>query len=188
MDDHLQHLRTVLQLLRDNHLYAKMSKCIFARTELEFLGHILSGDGLQVDPKKTSAVADWPVPRDISQLRSFLGMANYFRKFLHHFAQRTMPLTRLLRKVNAAVWHWTPDSQAAFDDIKHALTTAPSLALPVFFLLSFLFFGRSLTCQPYLPSQQYQRTAKGNLWDKGIHSTTHNGGSCFAMASDPYVT
>jgi len=97
MDEHLQHLRTVLQLLRDNHLYAKMSKCTFARTELEFLGHILSGDGLRVDPKKTSAVADWPVPRDIPQLRSFLGMANYFRKFLHHFAQCTMPLTRLLR-------------------------------------------------------------------------------------------
>ncbi len=145
MDEHLQHLRTVLQLLRDNHLYAKMSKCVFARTELEFLGHILSGDGLRVDPKKTSAVADWPVPRDISQLRSFLGMANYFRKFLHHFAQRTMPLTRLLRKENAAVWRWTPDSQAAFDDIKHALTTAPVLALPVFFFF-FSFFWE----KPYM--------------------------------------
>ena len=94
--EHLQHLRDCLATnCGTTTLYAKMSKCAFARTELEFLGHILSGDGLRVDPKKTSAVADWPVPRDISQLRSFLGMANYFRKFLHHFAQRTMPLTRL---------------------------------------------------------------------------------------------
>ena len=118
----------VLQWLRDNHLYAKMSKCLFSRTELEFLGHILHGDGLRVDPKKTSAVADWPVPKDVSQLRSFLGMAEYFKKFIHHFAQRTMPLTRMLRKVNIATWQWTPESQAAFEDLKDALTTAPVLA------------------------------------------------------------
>ena len=127
--EHLEHLRTVLQSLRDNHLYAKMFMCIFARTELEFLGHILSGDGLRVDPKKTSAVADWPVRKDVSQLRSFIGMANYFRMFIEHFAQKSMPLAHMLRKVNIANWQWTLEYQTAFDDIKHALTTAPVLAL-----------------------------------------------------------
>ena len=108
-----------------------MSKCVFARSELEFLGHILSTDGLRVDPKETSAVADWPVPKDIPQLRSFLGMANCFRKFIEYFALRTLPLTRMLRKDSIAAWEWTPESQAAFEDIKHALITAPVLALPV---------------------------------------------------------
>ncbi len=130
MAEHIEHLKVVLQLLRDNHLYAKMSKCTFARSELEFLGHILSKDGLRVDPRKTSAVADWPIPQDISQVRSFLGMANYFRKFIYHFAQRTLPLTRMLRKESIVNWQWTSECQKAFEDIKHALTTAPVLALP----------------------------------------------------------
>ena len=73
MDDHLHHLRTVLQSLRDNHLYAKMSNCNVARTELEFLGHILSGNGLRVDPRKTSAVANWPVPWDIFTAQVLFG-------------------------------------------------------------------------------------------------------------------
>ena len=89
---------TVLQLLRDNQLYAKMSKCTFAQPELEFLGHVLGRDGLRVDPRKTAVVAEWPVPRDLSQLRSFLGMANYFRKFIQNYAQRTLVLTRMLRE------------------------------------------------------------------------------------------
>jgi len=109
MAEHIEHLKAVLQLLRDNHLYAKLSKCTFARSELEFLGHILSKDGLRVDPKKTSAVADWPIPQDISQVRSFLGMANYFRKFIYHFAQRTLPLTRMLRKESIVNWQWTSE-------------------------------------------------------------------------------
>ena len=109
-----------------------MSKCTFAQPELEFLGHKLGRDGLRVDPRKTSSVAEWPAPQDVSQLRSFLGMANYFRKFIHHYAQRTLVLTRLLRKDRIGRWEWSPECQAAFEDIKHALTTAPVLALPDF--------------------------------------------------------
>lgn len=90
--EHAEHLRVVLHLLRDNHLYVKLSKWTFARSELGSLGHILSKNGLKADPKKTSVVAKWPVPQDISQLRSLLGMANYFKKFVWHIAQR---LTRL---------------------------------------------------------------------------------------------
>ena len=130
--EHAEHLRAVLQLLREHELHAKMSKCTFAQPELEFLGHILGRDGLRVDPRKTAAVAAWPVPRDVSQLRSFLGMANYFRKFIDHSAQRTLVLTRLLRKDRIGSWQWSPECQAAFEDIKHALTTAPVLALPDF--------------------------------------------------------
>ena len=91
-------MRAVLQLLRDNQLYAKLSKCTFAQPEVEFLGHVLGRDGLRVDPRKTAVVAEWPVPRDLGQLRSFLGMANYFRKFVKDYALRTLVLTRMLRK------------------------------------------------------------------------------------------
>ena len=128
--EHSEHIRTVLQLLRDNQLYAKMSKCTFAQPELEFLGHVLGRDGLRVDPRKTAVVAEWPVPRDLSQLRTFLGMANYFRKFIQNYAQRTLVLTRMLRKDRA--WEWLLECQKAFEDIKTALTTAPVLALPDF--------------------------------------------------------
>ena len=130
--EHAEHLRTVLQLLRDHQFYAKQSKCTFAQPELDFLGHILGKDGLRVDPRKTAAVAEWPVPQDIGQLRSFLGMANYIRKFIEHFAQRTLVLTRMLRKDRVGTWQWLPECQSAFEDIKVALTTAPVLALPNF--------------------------------------------------------
>ena len=107
--EHAEHLRAVLQLLREHELYAKMSKCTFAQPELEFLGHILGRDGLRVDPRKTAFVAEWPIPQDVSQLRSFLGMAIYFRKFIHHYAQRTLVLTRLLRKDRIGRWDWSPE-------------------------------------------------------------------------------
>lgn len=129
-EEHLQHLREVLQILRDANLYAKLSKCTFGTHELEFLGHIISKDGLKVDPKKTAAVTSWPVPKDVSHVRSFLGLANYFEKFIRNYAMMVTPLTDLTRKDRA--WLWTPECQKAFEAVKAALSTAPVLSLPDF--------------------------------------------------------
>lgn len=104
-----------------------MSKCFFALSEVHFLGHMVGKDGLKVDLRKTAAAAavqDWPVPADVSQVRSFLGLANYFRRFVARFDVMARPLTVLTRKT--VPWNW---GQKAFDASKQALTDAPVLAL-----------------------------------------------------------
>lgn len=82
IDDHVEHLREVLEILRDQRFFATMSKCFFALSEVHFLGHMVGKDGLEVDLRKTAAVQDWPVPADVSQVRSFMGLANNFRRFV----------------------------------------------------------------------------------------------------------
>lgn len=123
-EEHLDHLRQVLQNQRDNYFFAKLSKCSFAQPEVDFLGHILSQEGLRVDPHKTTAVQSWPTPTDIHKRRSFLGLANYFRKFIRDYAS----LTHLLRK--DVPWRWSDACVSAFRSVKDALTYAPVLALP----------------------------------------------------------
>lgn len=93
MEEHLEHLEIVLSTLREHKLYAKRSKCVFGVSELSFLGHVVSKEGVKVDQSKVQAVLDWPQPKDVSQLRSFLGMANYFRRFIRRFSHRALPLT-----------------------------------------------------------------------------------------------
>ncbi len=132
IEEHVDDLRKVLTILRENQFYAKLSKCTFGQAELDFLGHVLSKDGLRVDPRKTAAIMEWPVPTEISHVRSFLGLANYFRKFLKDYAIMTLPLTRLLRKENSLKWIWNDECQATFDQVKQALCSAPVLALPNF--------------------------------------------------------
>jgi hypothetical protein len=127
-EQHVEHLKLVLRLLRDNHLYAKMSKCELNRPELKFLGHVVGQEGIKVDPAKTAAVSDWPVPTDVKQLRSFLGLANYFRRFMQGYSKLTQPLTRLLRK--GVVFAMSDECLQAFEGVKFALTTAPVLAMP----------------------------------------------------------
>ena len=105
-----------------------MTKCTFAAHETLFLGHKISDKGLQVDSRKIDAVATWPTPHDVKTLRSFLGMAGYFRKFIHHYADRVSVLTALLRK--SKIWQWTNQCQQAFEWVKLALQQAPVLALP----------------------------------------------------------
>ena len=129
-DEHVQHLRTVLQLLRDHKLYAKLSKCSFNLPELEFLGHIVGADGVRPDPHKVQSVRQWPVPRDVRQVRSFLGLTNYFRRFIQGYSQLVRPMQLLLRK--GAEFNWCQNCQVAFDQVKTALTNAPVLVLPDF--------------------------------------------------------
>jgi hypothetical protein len=129
-EEHCLHLRQVLEVLREHRLYANLRKCSFAKPEQSYLGHVITAEGIKVDPRKTTAVTNWPRPTSLGDLRSFLGLATYFRKFIRHFAQLAMPLHRLTRK--DALWQWTPECQISFEEIKRALTEAPCLAFPDF--------------------------------------------------------
>ena len=97
-EEHAKHLRFVLQTLRDHQLYAKFSKCEFWLEKVAFLGHVVSKDGIQVDPKKIEAVADWPRPTTVIEIRSFLGLVGYYRRFVKDFSKITTPLMRLTQK------------------------------------------------------------------------------------------
>ena len=127
---HLKDLQTVLERLRQHQFYAKVSKCHFGLSELPFLGHVVSAEGVKVDPKKTASVRDWPVPQSMEDVRRFLGLAGYFRKFLAGYATRVAPMSGLLKK--STPWAWTPACVEAFAWVKTALQSAPVLALPDF--------------------------------------------------------
>ena len=127
-EEHLQHLRQVLTILRQHKLYAKMKKCEIMQTRVEYLGHFISQDGISVDNRKIDVIRQWPMPTNTSDIRSFLGIASYYRKFVKHFAAIAMPLTDLLHKDN--VFRWQNAEQEAFEQLKMSLTTAPVLALP----------------------------------------------------------
>jgi len=126
-EDHAAHLREVLQTLRENKLYAKKSKCEFGVEEVEFLGHVINSEGVSADPEKLKTVANWPVPVSVAQVQSFMGMVNYFQRFIHKFSEIAAPLTDLLKKKANFVWE-TPQ-QNAFNTLKQALITPPVLRL-----------------------------------------------------------
>ena len=96
--DHEDHLRIILHLLRDHQLYAKFSKCKFLLTEVGFLGHVVSTSGVSVDLEKVEAVMSWERPKSVFEIRSFLGLARYYRRFIEDFSQLATPMTRLTRK------------------------------------------------------------------------------------------
>ena len=127
-EEHMRHLRAVLQRLREHQLFAKASKCRFAQRKISFLGHEVSAEGIAPDGSKVQVVKDWPTPRNVKDLRSFMGLAQYFRKFIQGFSTLTAPLTSLFRK--GATWKWAEPQHAAFMGLKHALTSAPVLKLP----------------------------------------------------------
>ena len=103
-EQHLQHLRIVLHLLRRHRLFVKPSKCTWLRHELSFLGHLVGQDGIKVDPAKIQMVRDWPRPENLLRLRQFLGLTNYFRRFVQGYAARVTPLVRLTKKDMPFVW------------------------------------------------------------------------------------
>ena len=136
-ETHLQHLESVFKHLRAAGLKLKPSKCKFAAKEVTYLGHIISKEGVKVDPDKTDAVRTFPVPKTQTGVRSFLGLANYYRRFIKGFAQIAAPLNNLLR--DNTPFEWTDSCQEAFDRLKTALISAPILAFPDFekqFILS----------------------------------------------------
>ncbi|KAK8594732.1 hypothetical protein V6N13_015651 [Hibiscus sabdariffa] len=126
--EHDEHLRIVLQTLRDHRLYAKLSKCEFWLRKITFLGHVVSAEGIQVDPGKIEAIVSWKQPKNVSEIRSFLGLAGYYRRFVEGFSIIAAPLTKLLKKDVPFVW--TEAQQASFEKLKKALTQAPVLVQP----------------------------------------------------------
>ncbi|WVZ62205.1 LOW QUALITY PROTEIN: hypothetical protein U9M48_011975 [Paspalum notatum var. saurae] len=126
--EHADHLRHVLQRLRDNQLYAKFSKCEFWIDEVPFLGHVISKGGVAVDPRKVQDVLNWKVPTIATEIRSFLGLAGYYRRFIEGFSKIAKPMTTLLGK--NVKFEWTKGCQAAFEELKKRLTTAPVLTFP----------------------------------------------------------
>ncbi|WVZ97443.1 hypothetical protein U9M48_042981 [Paspalum notatum var. saurae] len=121
--EHEEHLRLVLQRLREHKLYAKFSKCEFWIDEVRFLGHVVSKGGIAVDPSNVSTVTNWKVPEIPKEVRGFLGLAGYYRRFIENFSKIAKPMTSLQEK--DAKFKWTDAQQAAFNEFKKRLTTAP---------------------------------------------------------------
>eukprot|EP00253_Pinus_taeda_P032829 PITA_32829 len=127
IEEHYEHLRMVLQTLREHQLYAKFSKCDFFKEEIQYLGHVITKDGIAVDPEKIKAIMEWPVPKYVADVRSFMGLAGYYRRFVEGFSKVAFPITSLQKK--GKVFHWTPSCQKSFEQLKHLLTTAPILSI-----------------------------------------------------------
>ncbi|KAL0540282.1 hypothetical protein IC582_024516 [Cucumis melo] len=126
--EHEGHLRMVLQTLRDNKLYAKFSKCEFWLKQVSFLGHVVSKAGVSVDPAKIEVVTGWTRPSTVSEVRSFLGLAGYYRRFVENFSRIATPLTQLTRK--GAPFVWSKACEDSFQTLKQKLVTAPVLTVP----------------------------------------------------------
>ena len=128
LDEHIQHVRTILDKLIQNKLVAKMSKCEFHKLKIPFLGHVVSREGVETDPEKLKAVAEWPKPKNVKQLLSFLGFCNYYRNFIENFADISKPLYRMTSK--KATFKWNEERDRAFETLKRLLVSPPVLSYP----------------------------------------------------------
>jgi hypothetical protein len=126
--EHAKHLRIVFQRLRDHKLYAKFSKCEFWLDSVKFLGHTISKDGTSVDPSKVQKVMDWKPPKSVHQIRSFMGLACYYRRFIPNFSRIAKPMTELLKK--GVKFVWSDECNKAFHTLRGFLTSAPVLTQP----------------------------------------------------------
>ena len=126
-EEHERHLREVLETLEREQLYAKFSKCEFWLKEVQFLGHVVNKEGIKVDQAKVEAIKNWETPKTPSDIRSFLGLAGYYRRFIENFSKIALPLTQLTKKSEKFVWG--PKQQGAFDELRARLSDAPVLAL-----------------------------------------------------------
>jgi hypothetical protein len=127
-EEHEEHLRLALQKLREHQLYAKFSKCAFCLKEVSFLGHIITDGGIALDPSKVQDVLNWSLPKNVQEIRSFLGLVGYYRRFIEGFSKIVKPLTTLLE--NGKEFKWDEKCQASFEELKKRLTTAPMLIIP----------------------------------------------------------
>lgn len=131
----LQRLEHVWQRFEDANLKLKPSKCLLFQKEIKFLGHLVSESGVQTDPEKVKAVKEWPVPKSTKQVRSFIGLCSYYRKFVQKFADIAKPLNRLCEK--AVRFQWTEECDKSFQLLKEKLISTPILCYPIEGLLLF---------------------------------------------------
>lgn len=129
LEDHVHHLQTTFQVLLQNQFVLKFSKCLFAVSQVEYLGHVVSSQGVAPVTSKIDAIRQWPPPRSVKALRSFLGLAGFYRRFIRGYALIAAPLIQL---TSVDPFQWTSEAQSAFDSLKQALSSAPVLALPNF--------------------------------------------------------
>ena len=129
VQESIERLEHVFQRLLDAGLKLKPSKCIFFQKKVKFLGHIVSENGIQTDPEKTEAVKKWPRPKNQKQMRSFLGLCSYYRRFVSKFAEIARPLHKLCEKY--AAFNWTDICEEAFTRLKEVLTSPPILGYPI---------------------------------------------------------
>jgi hypothetical protein len=127
--DHLHHIAQVFEILLTHHLFVRRDKCQFGKSEVCYLGHIISPQGVAMDPEKIESVMGWPKPTTLKELRGFLGLTGYYRKFVRGYGAIAKPLTELLKK-NA--FEWSSLAEESFNQLKLAMTQAPLLALPDF--------------------------------------------------------
>ena len=125
----MEHLGQVLKTLQQHQFYANYKKCEFGKQEVQYLGHIISGQGVQMDPQKVSVILQWVAPKSLKALRGFLGLTGYYRRFIYNYGRLARPLTQLLKKGN---FGWTAESMEAMQQLKTAVTTAPVLRMPDF--------------------------------------------------------
>ena len=127
-EEHEDHLRVILMLLRDHRLYAKFSKCEFRLTEVRFLGHVVLASGVSVDPEKIEAVMGWERPKSVFEIHSSLGLAGYYRRFIEDFSRLAASMTRLTHK--EVKFEWNGLCEKAFLTLKKSFTSAPILIVP----------------------------------------------------------
>ena len=128
LEEHVEHVRKVMERLLENGLYVKGTKCEFHKPSIKFVGHIISGTHLLMDPKKVSTIGEWPEPKTVKQLRRFLGFANFYRKFIRNFAELATPLTNLTKK--DLVFQWSQEVGLAFETLKECFVSGPVLRHP----------------------------------------------------------
>ncbi|GJU70372.1 putative reverse transcriptase domain-containing protein [Tanacetum coccineum] len=126
--EHEEHLKIILELLKKEELYAKFSKCEFWIPKVQFLGHVIDNKGIHVDPAKIESVKDWASPKTPTEIRQFLGLAGYYRRFIEGFSKIAKPMTKLTQK--KVKFEWGDKQEAAFQLLKQKLCSAPILALP----------------------------------------------------------
>ena len=126
--EHYKHIELLFQKFRDANLRMNGKKCSFAKDEVKYIGHILSKDGIRIDPSKTDVISSWPRPKTYKHIRSFLGITNYYRKFIERYSQRSAPLRNLLSK--DVPFKWGDAQEASFQDLKTALLSPPILRFP----------------------------------------------------------
>ncbi|XP_026433073.1 uncharacterized protein LOC113330481 [Papaver somniferum] len=129
IQEHVQHLSLVLSLLREHKLFVKFSKCCFSQDSLEYLGHIITSNGVAADLEKIACMKSWPIPTTLKQLRGFLGLTGYYRKFVKGYGNISKSLTDLLKN---NPFLWSPSAEDAFNTLKNTMCTTPVLALPDF--------------------------------------------------------